>query len=369
MKRRKNGKRVLFLIQLPPPVHGASIMNRLVYRKISRNTDFSTDIVPLRFAKRLSDLQRVDPRKIWYALTVFFRIIVKAITFRPTIIYFSMVPLGKVLIRDATYLILLKILCPKAKKIVHLHRPGLGAFVKSHRKLIPFYRFLFRNCEIVHLTEQLARSELYPMKLVNTDITIIPNTVEEVEYPRCEHRNRNNLLFLANLLPHKGYLELIEAYALLKSRYPQLTLTIAGDSPSEEITRKIKDRIKRLNLTREISLYGFVEGKAKQELFNRASLLILPSRLEYFPLVILEAMQAKIPVICCNLQNLRGVFEHLINIYFIDTQKPSAIAEAIDFLLKHPDLADRIALNGYNRYVSLNNESLEKIDKLFKPSC
>src|SRR5690554_2520971 len=117
--------RVLFLVQLPPPLHGASTMNQSVFNAISTDNQFETRLISLSFARDLADLQKVRFGKIVKAFAILFRLIGQLLTFRPHTVYFSMVPLNFVLIRDAIYLLTIKILSPKSKYVLHFHRSGL----------------------------------------------------------------------------------------------------------------------------------------------------------------------------------------------------------------------------------------------------
>ncbi|MBP7170241.1 MAG: glycosyltransferase family 4 protein [Tenuifilum sp.] len=356
---------ILFIVQLPPPVHGASLMNKLVMGRASQLPNNKCFTISLNFSKSLSDLQRFKPRKILRAITVVFEIIGKIIKYKPDIVYFSMVPIGLVLIRDSFYLMLCKALSPKSKKIIHLHRPGMLQFYSQKPYLYRFYSFIFKNCEIVHLTPRLARLELSPLNLKKTKITVIPNSIIKTpEYERHE-KDWSNILFLSNFLIHKGHYELVEAFAILSSKYPQLKLTLAGAFPSETEEQNLLERINQYGLNRTVEVVGPVYGPKRFELYSRAGIFVLPSKLEYFPLVILEAMSERCAVITSGKENLQDTFVDGKQLLFLESVDPYDISQKIERLIQSPQLTQSIANEGYKRFTEIQEESLLKIDKLF----
>lgn len=365
MSRTSHKPRVLFLIQLPPPLHGASLMNRQVYEAVCIDSKFSTKLIKLNFAKDLADLQRVRLGKIGKAIKILLHLIVQLAVFRPTTIYFSMVPLNYVLYRDAIYLIAIKLIAPKARYVLHFHRPGLIEYCNKW-KLSWLYRRLLKGCDIIHLSEGLVRKEIDPLNLVNTRVHIIPNFIcnpgplnrKELE------KDANHILFLSNILPHKGYDRLVQAFALLRDDYPQLRLTIAGQPQNPSVEKTLRDLVGTLNLLDRVQIVGYVDKEKKRLLLESASILVLPSEREYFPLVILEAMMAGVAVIASGRENLSSIFADKKEILFIDNLEPDSIAESIKMLVEKPQLRKNIAGGGRKRAKEVGRESLERIDQL-----
>jgi len=357
--------RILFIVQLPPPVHGASLMNKLVIGRASNLPSNKCFTVKLNFAKSISDLQKFHLRKLLRAVTIAFEVTGKIIKYKPHIIYFSMVPMGFVLIRDSFYLMLCKIFAPKSKKIIHLHRPGLLKFYSQKPYLQRFYSFIFKNCEIVHLTPLLAKTELSPLHLSKSHVTVIPNSIIKTPDYTKQVKDWNHILFLSNFFRHKGHHELIEAFATLHERYPVITLTLAGAFPLEEDKQRLMERIEQLGLKSSVEVLGAVYDSQRFELYSRAGVFVLPSKQEYFPLVILEAMSEHCAVITSGRENLQETFtdgEHLI---FLDATDPDDISEKIEKLILSPQLTQSIAYQGYKRFAEIQEESLSKIDGLF----
>lgn len=360
--------RVLFLIQVPPPIHGASIMNQSVYNAISSDTQFKTRLISLNFARDLDDLQKVRIGKVFKALAILFKLIWQLLIFRPHTVYFSMVPLNFVLIRDAIYLMAIKTFAPKAKPVLHLHRPGLSEYA-SRWRLKWFYRIIFKKCEVIHLSDSLIAKEITPLNLTSVRVHSIANFIENYSKSSSSKENsiNDNILFLSNLLPFKGFFPLVDAMAIITKKHPKLTLSIAGASPNPEITKQLKSKIIDLGLEKRISIHGEVHGEEKQKLYQKASIFVLPSTSEYFPLVILEAMFYKTAVITSAKSSLQCYFKDKRDILYIDNITPEIIAKEISNLLENPNLRKQIAMNGRLKAEEVQLESIFKIKDIL--SC
>ena len=69
---------------------------------------------------------------------------------------------------------------------------------------------------------------------------------------------------------------------------------IVGDGPEYS---KIKKKIAILNLQKKVKMFGFLEEKKLKNLWSKTDVLIMPSKVEGFGLVYIEAMSRGIPII------------------------------------------------------------------------
>ena len=360
MANKKSKARVLFLVQLPPPVHGASVMNATVYNLATASPNAETKVIELSFAKSLADLQKISLRKLLKAISIELKLIYQLVKFRPTTFYFSMVPHGFVLLRDSLYLITAKLLSPKAKLVVHLHRSGLHEFSSKHN-LKGYYQWLFKGCTIVHLTEQLAKRELEPLQLKNTSVTVVHNFIEGKEASICFQKNRNQILYLSNLLPGKGYIETLKAVALLKHEFPDIHLILAGAAPTEKVELEVRDFVSNLGIAKNVTVTGGIYGETKRRTLCESEVLILPSEQEYFPLVILEAMGSNVAVVSSGRENLGDIFVENEDILYLKNTSPESIAAEISKLLRNPTTIETIAKNGQKKLEKLKQESQQRL--------
>lgn len=104
-------------------------------------------------------------------------------------------------------------------------------------------------------------------------------------------RARPTLLAIGRLSPEKGFEELLTAFASAREARPH-QLLIAGAGPEEVQLRR---RIAALELGEHVLLAGYVEGA--ERLLEFAAGFVMSSRTEGMPLVLLEAIQWRTPVV------------------------------------------------------------------------
>jgi len=149
---------------------------------------------------------------------------------------------------------------------------------------------------LLHVTsEEEAREST--LRFPGIQAVIVTNGVE---IPEKIERTRDNrvlrLLFLGRLHPKKGIENLLAACGLLNGHGPQYTLTIAG-SGDGAYEASIGDEIKRLALSHQASMIGQVIGDAKRKAFENADVVVVPSHVENFCVVVAEALAHGVPVI------------------------------------------------------------------------
>lgn len=130
------------------------------------------------------------------------------------------------------------------------------------------------------------------------NLAVIPNGILLPErVSRIEGDGVLRLLYLGRLHPIKGIENLLNACRILNEKYEHAwSLTIAG-SGDPEYVKGLSERVAQLSLGGQVTLVGGVAGEAKEELFRRADVLILPSFSENFGLVVAEALAHAVPVI------------------------------------------------------------------------
>jgi teichuronic acid biosynthesis glycosyltransferase TuaC len=114
------------------------------------------------------------------------------------------------------------------------------------------------------------------------------------------------ILFVGRLDTAKGIEELLEAFASLASRRPNLRLAFVGDGPGGE---HLHSKSKHLALEDRITLNGACSSQKVAQWLAAANVLALPSYNEGYPNVVIEALSCGRPVIATN---VGGILE-LVN--------------------------------------------------------
>jgi glycosyltransferase involved in cell wall biosynthesis len=143
-------------------------------------------------------------------------------------------------------------------------------------------------------------------------------------------RNDGVILSVSSVYRYKNYVRLIEAYAQLAKRRPNLPdLVIVGDDQDSEYQQKMVDaRNATGDLAESIHLVGAVAYEQVKEYYRNASLFVFPSYLETFGHPLLEAMGCDVPVVAADIPVFREIAEDAV--LYADPYKIDALASAME---------------------------------------
>jgi glycosyltransferase involved in cell wall biosynthesis len=107
------------------------------------------------------------------------------------------------------------------------------------------------------------------------------------------------LLCVGRLIPIKGHIVLLRAFAAAKREVPGLTLDVAGRGPLEPALRAL---VRELGVADSVRFLGYVAPI--QSAIERSAIVVVPSMGEGFGMVALEAMERARPVIAAEIGGL-----------------------------------------------------------------
>lgn len=105
------------------------------------------------------------------------------------------------------------------------------------------------------------------------------------------------ILCVGRLSFEKGQDILLEAVKKLALLHPKVELLLAGDGP---LQKNLIAQIDKLRIKNNVSLFGQVSSDSLNLLYQNCSCLVIPSRSEGFPNVLLEAAQHELPIIAAS---------------------------------------------------------------------
>lgn len=155
------------------------------------------------------------------------------------------------------------------------------------------------------------------------------------------------ILFVGNLEPRKNLLGLVEAYAAcnpeIRERY---SLVLAGGKgwKNEDLLARVTE-LQGAGL--DIILPGYISDELKAALYQRASLVVLPSFYEGFGMPVLEAFQYGVPVAASDIPVLHEVAANAA-VYF-NPADAADMAAAMDRALQDEALRRQLVQDGTAR--------------------
>jgi glycosyltransferase involved in cell wall biosynthesis len=189
-----------------------------------------------------------------------------------------------------------------------VYRPGTmaGGFYRTLEWLLKWRTdlFLFESTYVAGL----FRAEIgRPPAMVR----VVHNGVSDAEFaPIAANADATDLVCLGELRPVKAFDVLIEALARMKASGRRVSATIAGEGPQSADLKALAQRLDIADLVR------FVGYRPAREAFAMGRMLVIPSRAESLPYVVLEAIAAGLPVIATRVGGVPEIFgpqtKHLI---------------------------------------------------------
>src|SRR5215218_879266 len=152
------------------------------------------------------------------------------------------------------------------------------------------------------------------------------------------------VVFVGRLASQKGVGTLVSAAALLE--YPSARVLLVGDGPKR---KALERRARRIGVGDRVRFEGFVAHERLPAALAHADLLVLPSVYEELGTVLLEAMQAGLPVVASKTGGVPDVIEDGVNGLLVPPGEPEAFARAIDRLLAERDLARQLSAGAQER--------------------
>lgn len=244
---------------------------------------------------------------------------------------------------------------PRAISLMGYAARGLGIPVCG---MMHSYRAsrVMRADRLVVLTEDMRKfvvGESYPQERVSivSNSIILPKVAPE---PAVLHAP----LVIGNigrLVPEKGLKHLVEAIGILHGKGIAVRLILAGTGQEEE---RLRQQVQGLGLEQVVAFAGWAGDK--DAFFSSIDVFCLPSLEESFGIVLLEAMVRGVPVIASNAPGPSEIISAGRDGLLVPRGDARAIADAIEALLRRPELAQKLAEGAWKRVQDFSADNVAK---------
>lgn len=252
----------------------------------------------------------------------------------------------------------------RARCVGHLHG---GLFLKYWTSLGKYSKsrlaaHLHRLDAFVVTSDAWRRAIVTTLGMPDSRVFVVNNPIDPafeaavLEMP-CDRRSKF-ILSLGVMEKAKGVLDILAAAEAIRSR-ANGCLLLAGPEREPGIQVAVQRFISSHSLQDSVEVRGAVWRKEKVEVFRAASIFLLPSYCENFPLVVLEAAAAGLALVTTPVGAIPEFFEHGVSALFVEPGNVQQIADAIVRLFKHPE--ERLRLARAAREVFTTRLSRQKI--------
>jgi glycosyltransferase involved in cell wall biosynthesis len=211
----------------------------------------------------------------------------------------------------------------------YLRHTGAGSW--SALVLGSYARLMVAHCGRVVLVPSVwSARDAQALGVPRRAIEVVPRGVDLVRF----HPGSNpveqgppTLLYVGRLVAEKGLPVLIEAYASLRRRHPDLALRLVGAGPLGAAAAEVPG----------IECTGVLRGEELASAYRDATIFVFPSRTETFGNAVLEAMASGLPVVVSHLGGPAEILGDCGGGEVLPEISVEALVEAIERLLSDPE--------------------------------
>jgi glycosyltransferase involved in cell wall biosynthesis len=235
-------------------------------------------------------------------------------------------------------------------------------------------RRLFLNCLyrltnwkvdlVTAISQEACLNHKNKTKISNNKIIYVSNFVNSTLFKQdksiaSEYRSNLTLLgkfvwiAVGRMFPQKDYDNLLTAFKLFSSKYPQAVLLIVGNGPLE---KEVNDMILQKGLSDSVKMLG-VRNDVPQ-LLSTADAYVMSSAWEGQPIALIEAASTNLPIVATDVGGNNTIVHNGINGYLVPPKNARALFEAMERII-NMNKTDLTEMGKNSRSYVENNFSIE----------
>jgi glycosyltransferase involved in cell wall biosynthesis len=189
-------------------------------------------------------------------------------------------------------------------------------------------------------------------------IVVVPNGISLDERESCDSvpTEPHQTIFIGRLVFYKNLEVVFHALTRVIRVVPDAKLAVVGDGPMRGAWQRM---VNDLGLERHVQFYGTTSEQKKKYLLENSAFLVLPSMVEGFGIVVLEAFARRRPVLASGIGALRELVSDGVDGYLADPALETDWANRMIMLFEDPERARRMGMMGWNKVV--NNFTMDRV--------
>ncbi len=220
-----------------------------------------------------------------------------------------------------------------------------------------FERAVVRFFDYVIYTTPFVGARYQKMKVRSGRIENYPIVQLSEAFPRDP---QEKIIFLGGMSPIRGLVEVIEAFHLVAKKHPSWELCLVGSCRPQSFEQELKDLAARRGVAANVKFIAWVPYEEKERLSSQASIGVITylpysNNTSCLPNKLFDYMLVGLPVIASDFPLYRDVVEPDHCGLLVDPSKPEQIAQAMEYLIEHPQEAKEMGERGRKAVVHKYN--------------
>lgn len=246
------------------------------------------------------------------------------------------------------------------RKAIHFGFIGSDWNIKVKEKWGRFLLPIFRKADLVTVPGQSLRQEMLQYGFKSDQVLVLPHSTDLEKFSVMDPRKScYDCIFVGRLIDLKRVDIILQAWAQVFKTRPHARFCIVGDGPLENILHR---QASQLGIANAVNFTGYTENVAGY--MKTAKIIIIASRCEGFPLVLIEAMCCGLVPISTPVGSIPDIITDGHNGLFFPPNDVSALTENIRNLLENSELYQQLR----NNVLELRNSfSYERTTNVWEP--
>jgi glycosyltransferase involved in cell wall biosynthesis len=334
------GDHVVVISQLPPPVHGSTVMTEVFLRSLDE-LEIEWTLVDRRFSASVDAVGKFTLRKIISAFGLANRLI-KALVFErhQTVVFFcttrSMSFVVDWFLSEIVRLV-------GTKNVNYIHTQGYKDLADRNALFSWMTRRLLTAASKTVCLSQSLYNDISPW-VARDSVWFIANTLGDLpELPIARSKNPRHVTFLSNLISGKGIDVFLDIAIDLAPKYRDVIFDVVGAPSDDGQIPQLEKIVRDAGLADRFNFAGPVHGAEKWKYLQNSTLLVFPSRLvEAQPLTIIEAFASGTPVVAFGVGGIVDLVKDGETGALVKPGSKQDMLSSIDELLSAPELLDKL---------------------------
>ncbi len=294
--------RIVLAGQIPPPLGGQNIMIEKAVVQFAASDKCESVHLPFFFTPDFKGARKASVGKLVELIRVIIRL--WQIRFRGPIdllLFPTGGPQTTPMLRDL--LLLPWALLLSRRVVLHFHAAGIADELGKGKWVARCLARMYGQAFAALVNSDFNRRD--PEAVLIKNVRVVPCRVEDTFDPSLVDRGgpgKFRILSVGHICLDKGTPQLLDAFAEILPRHPNLELELVGECLAPFTDQDLQRRIDRLGIRSSVRVSGILRGRAKAAAFGRASLFVFPTVAPYesFGLVLAEAMEWGLPIVASN---------------------------------------------------------------------
>ena len=259
------------------------------------------------------------------------------------------------------YAVFSKILFRWKAKLIFRNANKMSAFIHNPFQAA-FNKFLLSNVNYVISVSENCKEDIidfYPSVIDKTTT----GTIGTYDFDQIEpiHHSKDKFIWInvGSFVKEKNHLFLIELFSKFKEKHTNSELWLIGDG---KLRKTLEQYSCKLGLENSIKFFGYRNDVIG--LIKSSTVMVMPSKIEGMPGVILEALSCGIPVIASNVGGIPEVVIDGVNGYIIEDFNHDNYINHIEKLAYNSELYSKFSNNG--KHIIQDKYLLSNVAKNFE---